>query len=165
MSDQSSIYYHFCLLCTFNYSSIAPTSNSTAQPAQICAQAVRSILALAQSYEDLFTFSRLPAFLPYFVCAAGLYGLRMEKSGSTLTPFYLRRAKLSNPEVRLPDKVAGTSTSGGVDGGSRVKISVTAHAYLLLTKMASTNTVVRAAEEMLSRESQWAAFEASVSSL
>ncbi|KAM3505773.1 hypothetical protein MY10362_002746 [Beauveria mimosiformis] len=60
------MYYQFCLLCTFRPFIGCNFTDTESQPHEICGQAVQSILALAQSYDDLFTLRRVSALIPYF---------------------------------------------------------------------------------------------------
>ncbi|OAA34800.1 Fungal transcriptional regulatory protein [Beauveria brongniartii RCEF 3172] len=74
------MYYHFYILCTFRPFVGSDFAPSEVQPHEMCVQAAQSILILAQSYDDLFTLQRVPAWIPYFVCASGLFGLAIEDS-------------------------------------------------------------------------------------
>ncbi|KAF1732019.1 Conidial development protein fluffy [Beauveria bassiana] len=60
------MYYHFCLLCAFRPFIGCNFTDTESQPHEMCGQAVQSILALAQSYDDLFTLRRVSALIPYF---------------------------------------------------------------------------------------------------
>jgi hypothetical protein len=75
------MYYHFSLLCTFRPFLSQTIENAGIQPLEACTQAAKSILSLAQSYDDLFTLRRVSGFMPYFITAAALFSLSMEDSG------------------------------------------------------------------------------------
>jgi len=85
------MYYHFCLLCAFRPFVSLSLDGVDVYPQEICTQAVHSILALAQSYDDLFTLRRVSGLIPYFICASGLFSLAMEDGGSQVGPLRLRR--------------------------------------------------------------------------
>lgn len=84
------MYYHFSLLCAFRAFIGLKLDNSDVRPQNICSQAAQSVLALAQSYDDLFTLHRVSGFIPYFITTSGLFSLAMEKAGSRIDDVYLR---------------------------------------------------------------------------
>ncbi|KAH6628042.1 hypothetical protein F5144DRAFT_577796 [Chaetomium tenue] len=75
------MYYHFSLLCAFRPFLGHTLDNTGIQPLEVCTQAAKSILSLAQSYDDLFTLRRVSGFMPYFVTAAALFSLSVEGGG------------------------------------------------------------------------------------
>lgn len=88
--DGCSMYYHFCLLCALRPFVNLAKNDSNIQPRKICRQAAQSILALAQSYDDLFTLRRVSGLIPYFVYAAGLFCIATEGGSSHMAPVHLR---------------------------------------------------------------------------
>ncbi|KAH6855956.1 hypothetical protein B0I37DRAFT_366193 [Chaetomium sp. MPI-CAGE-AT-0009] len=75
------MYYHFSLLCAFRPFLGHTIENTGIQAREACTQAAKSILSLAQSYDDLFTLRRVSGFMPYFVTAAALFSLAVEDGG------------------------------------------------------------------------------------
>ncbi|GJN81537.1 hypothetical protein PLIIFM63780_005071 [Purpureocillium lilacinum] len=150
------MYYHFCLLCVFKPFLGTALDWSDLQPSKICAQAAQSVLALAQSYDDLFTLQRVSGFVPYFVCASGLLGVAMDESGSRMNSVHLRHEDAASlhiagvAEAREPDSA--------MPGGSQrpfpafVKMSAPRHALLLLAKMSLTHPPARVAHRLLQDE-------------
>lgn len=146
------MYYHFCLLCAFRPFINTSMEGCNIQPFIICSQAAQSILALAQSYDDLFTLRRVSGLIPYFVCASGLFSLGMEKGGSRMDSAHLRlgdHPSLNKMEINEYESVA--NRYGASKTPSYFKISATLHASLLLAKMGSTHPAAVIAEERLKR--------------
>lgn len=144
------MYYHFCLLCAFRPFVSLTLDNANVRPQEICTQAVQWILELAQSYDNLFTLRRVSGFIPYFICASGLFSLGMEGGGSQVRPFRLRRA-----DDECEDDRPQGSTGPGVTMAaetSHIKISPAAHALALLARIGSTHLAARTAEQLLRRE-------------
>jgi hypothetical protein len=134
------------------------------QPHELCIQAAQSILALAQSYDDLFTLHRVSGLMPYFICASGLFGLAVEDAGLVMEPVHLRAGISSSsqlqPEPKDSSSVDGTEPAP--DTARHVKMSAAAHARLLLNKMSSNYPMLLVAgnileEAVLSREQAGAA--------
>ncbi|KAM3536752.1 hypothetical protein MY4038_000207 [Beauveria bassiana] len=117
------MYYHFCLLCAFRPFIGCNFTDTESQPHEMCGQAVQSILALAQSYDDLFTLRRVSALIPYFVCASGLFSLAIEDSGSRMDFIHLRPQGAVNSEIPAPllpnlaEPASETSPSRSPSGG------------------------------------------------
>ncbi len=110
---------------------------SELEPEQICKQASQSILALAQSYDSLFSLRRIAGLIPYFVSAAGLFNLALEVNGSNADAVYLRTEHMATTIIkteseRLESKGAYHSTPRDAPN---VKILATAHAQSLLETM------------------------------
>lgn len=141
-SDGCSMYYHFCLLCIFR-PFVCLDTDSEIRPHEICSQAAQSILALAQSYDDLFTLRRVSGLMPYFICTSGLFSLAIEDGGLCSEPVHLRLGDdaplMAKPE---PKEI---ENSGSVIP-PHVKISAAAHARLLLGKIGSTHPAARIAD-------------------
>ena len=144
------MYYHFCLLCAFRPFVGSDFAFSKIQPHEICAQAAQSILALAQSYDDLFTLRRVSALIPYFVCASGLFSLSVEGSGVDMDFINLRlRAKVGPQEPHpRPMREAGLFPSKTASL-SQIEVSTAVHARLLLSKMGASHPAAAMAEEKL----------------
>lgn len=53
-------------------------------PRVICAESIKAILDVTQSYASLFTLRRTPCFVPYFVFAAGLTRIVLESDSSAM---------------------------------------------------------------------------------
>lgn len=135
------MYYHFCLLCAFRPCVGNESVIPDLWPHDMCAQAVQSILSLAQSYDDLFTLRRVSAWVPYFVCAAGLFSLAVEDSGSRLDFVQLR----PQGAVQLPGSVDVVPQAAE----AQIKVSTVTQARLLLSKMGVTHPAAAMAEEKL----------------
>ncbi|KAH7147097.1 hypothetical protein B0J13DRAFT_665162, partial [Dactylonectria estremocensis] len=135
------MYYHFCVLCAFRPFVSLTWNQSGIQPHKICAQAAQSILALAQSYDDLFTLSRVSGLIPYFICASGMYGLGMSESGSPMDLVYLRLGDYTLPPIKSELTISdfGTKQACASAPPSHIKMSIAAHARLLLAKIGSTH--------------------------
>jgi hypothetical protein len=116
-------------------------------------QAAQSILALAQSYDDLFTLRRVSGLVPYFICASGLFSLAMEDGGSRLDPVHLRlddnALLMTRPEIK--EHESAVKRYGASVVPSR-EISAVAHARLLLAKIGSTHPAAATADRMLRAE-------------
>jgi len=150
------MYYHFCLLCAFRPFVSLTLENAEVRPQEICTQAVHSILALAQSYDDLFTLRRVSGFIPYFICVSGLFSLAMEDGGSQIGPLRLRRgdgeAVITEADYR-EDELAGIKPGGPMAvQTSHIKISAAAHARSLLAKIGSTHLAAMTADRLLREE-------------
>lgn len=146
------MYYHFCVLCAFRPFVSLAQGDCDVQHHKICAQAAQSILALAQSYDDLFTLRRVSGLVPYFICASGMYGLGMTDSGSPMDPVHLRLRDDGAPTIRSEPLIYETAVNEcGASAPSYIKMSVADHARLLLAKIGSTHPVATMAERMLSR--------------
>lgn len=145
------MYYHFCVLCAFRPFVSLAVGESDIQPHEICTQAAQSILALAQSYDDLFTLRRVSGLVPYFICASGLYGLGMIDSGSAMDPVHLRLRDQTPPMIKFEPNMYETvvNHSGASAPPSHLKMSAAAHARLLLAKIGSTHPVATMAERMI----------------
>lgn len=148
------MYYHFCLLCAFRPFIGVTLEGSNISPKEICIQAAQSILALAQSYDDLFTLRRVSGFIPYFVCASGLLSLAMKESGSHLDAVHLRLGDNSPYMLKadIKGKVPGAETEESSTIPSHIKMSTLAHARLLLAKMGSTHPAAMMAERMFRKQ-------------
>lgn len=148
------MYYHFCLLCAFRPFIGLVLEDSDIQPHEMCTQAAQSILALAQSYDDLFTLRRVSGLVPYFVCASGLFILAMEDSGSRMDPVHLRLVddtrSISGAESKEHESAARRYGASVIP--SHIKMSAAAHAGLLLEKMGSTHPAAVIAGRMLQEE-------------
>jgi hypothetical protein len=71
-------------------------------PRTICAEAVQAILDVTQSYASLFTLRCTPCFVPYFVFAAGLTRIVLERGstpGSSPSPSASASAPTSAPST------------------------------------------------------------------
>ena len=113
----------------------------------LCSQAAQSILALVQSYDDMFTLQRVPGMLPYFVLSAGLYGLAVEDSGSHLEPAYvlLREEVPAMRQVKDGGQEFVPNLHRNPASASYVQVSMVDHARFLLHKIASTHVVAKLA--------------------
>lgn len=146
------MYYHFCLLCAFRPFVSPALEDSDVWPREMCVQAAQSILALAQSYDDLFTLRRVSGFIPYFVCASALFCLAIEDSDSRIDPGHLRLQD-NAPQIIEPEpKKHGKYRDGGSSFATQVRISAAAHARQLLSKMGSTHPAATVAERILGEE-------------
>lgn len=108
----------------------------------MCKQAAQSILALAQSYDDLFTLRRVSGLIPYFVCASGLLCLAAEGSDSRMDAVHLRLG--GNKSLQDNYDHPGFK--------SHIEMSAVAHSRLLLSKMGSTHPAAKVADRMLREE-------------
>ncbi|KAK3389821.1 nitrate assimilation regulatory protein nirA [Podospora didyma] len=169
------MYYHFCLFCAFRpFISLYSLPDSDIRPQEICTQAAQSILALAQSYDDLFTLRRVSGAMPYFVCASGLFNLALEDSGNSSvdsldrhrrhqssqqssvrgddedSPMtnYSYGTKSEPPEQQFRD-MSVSSEATNTTSQSPLKTSAARHAQLLLAKMGSTHPAARIASRVL----------------
>ena len=144
------MYYHFCLLCAFRPFISRDLDDTDMQPHKICTQAAQNILALAQSYDDLFTLRRVSGLTPYLVCASGLFSLAMQDSSSRMDPAHLRLG--DHPSVvkgELDEDESVVKYYGAPGTPSYFKVSATGHARLLLAKMASTHPAAMVAKRKL----------------
>ncbi|OAA48126.1 Fungal transcriptional regulatory protein [Beauveria brongniartii RCEF 3172] len=148
------MYYQFCLLCAFRPFIGCNFTDTESQPHEICGQAVQSILALAQSYDDLFTLRRVSALIPYFVCASGLFSLAMEDSGSKMDFIHLRPQGAVNSEVAPPLLPNMAEPASETTSPSRVRVSTVVQARLLLSKMGESHPAAALAAAKLRESSQ-----------
>ncbi|GAB1311988.1 hypothetical protein MFIFM68171_02198 [Madurella fahalii] len=153
------MYYHFCLLCAFRPFVSPSVDNTDVRPQEICTQAAHSILALAQFYDDLFTFQRVSGFTPYFICVSGLFCLAMEDGGSQVGLLRLRRADgeaaMTDGEFSESDKVRNDARLR--DGSlavqkSHIRLSPAAHACALLSRISSTHPAAMTADKLLKEQ-------------
>jgi hypothetical protein len=148
------MYYHFCLLCAFRPFLGHHLGGSDIKPRQICSQAAQSILALSQSYDDLFSLRRVSGLIPYFVCASGLFSLAIEDSTSRMDPVHMRVKDNAPPVIKTEPKEH--KSDGAPYAASAIpphaKISAAAHARLLLTRMGSTHPAATVAARVLQAE-------------
>ncbi|KAI5459495.1 hypothetical protein BGZ63DRAFT_391152 [Mariannaea sp. PMI_226] len=150
------MYYHFCLLCAFRPFIGLTIEGSFVQPYKICMQAAQSILALAQSYDDLFTVRRVSGFIPYFVCTAGLFSLAVEdrRSHPDSARLCLGDASSTIIQAKPQEHKTATGHSGPLVSPAVLEISAATHAHVLLTKMGSTHPAARIAEKLV-QEAKW----------
>ncbi|OAQ96124.1 hypothetical protein LLEC1_03379 [Akanthomyces lecanii] len=146
------MYYHFCLLCAFRPFVGTNFADTELQPHDMCTQAVQAILALAQSYDDLFTLRRVSALVPYFVCASGLFSLAVEDSGSNMD-FDRHLSPRLTQEPQLPC-LDGAGPSSGTASASRIKVSTVVQAGNLLSKMGESHPAAAMAAEKLNENLQ-----------
>ncbi|KAK4249351.1 conidial development protein fluffy [Corynascus novoguineensis] len=150
------MYYHFSLLCAFRHFIGLKLENSEVRPHNICSQAAQSVLALAQSYDDLFTLRRVSGFIPYFITTSGLFSLAMEDTGSRIDDVYLRsgdRAFESGASGRRMEETKLDDTGEGSPAAtSHLRMSMAAHACLLLAKITSTHPAAATADSLLRHE-------------
>jgi hypothetical protein len=66
------MYYHFAILMLFRPFIKLEIVGSGVSPRDVCAQAADAIMALVNSYAQLYTLRRTPSFVPYFVLAASI---------------------------------------------------------------------------------------------
>lgn len=150
-SNRCSMYYHFCLLCVFRPFIGLTIEGSIIQPHEMCTQAVQSILALAQSYDDLFTVGRVSGFIPYFVCTSGLFSLAMQDRRSQTNLAHLRPGDAASIRViaKPQEHEAAANPCGSLLLPAYVEISAATHAHLLLVKMGSTHPAARISEKLV----------------
>ncbi|KXX78215.1 Conidial development protein fluffy [Madurella mycetomatis] len=148
------MYYHFCLLCAFRPFVGLVMENTNIQPHKICTQAAKSILSLAQSYDDLFTLRRVSGLMPYFITASSLFSLSMEDAGSRVVDMHPRSSDNTCflNEVEMKDDELDATGDGVPVPQCHVKVSVVAHSRLLLSKMSTTHPAAAAAGRILERE-------------
>ncbi|KAM3541266.1 hypothetical protein ARSEF1564_005827 [Beauveria bassiana] len=147
------MYYHFCLLCAFRPFIGCNFTDTESQPHEMCGQAVQSILALAQSYDDLFTLRRVSALIPYFVCASGLFSLAIEDSGSKMDFIHLRPQGAVISEIP-PPLLTNLGEPASETSLSRVRVSTVVQARLLLSKMGESHPAAALAAAKLIESSQ-----------
>jgi len=151
-----SMYYHFCLLCAFRPFVSFILDNSDLRPHEICIQATQSILALGQSYDELFTLRRVSGLIPYFVCASGLFTLGMEEGGSEVDPVHLRPGDdasfMTDVEMEGAESPSIYRSPRMGSSPSHVMMSAASHARLLLAKMATTHPAAVAADKLMRTE-------------
>lgn len=66
------MYYHFSILLLFRPFIKLEIVGSGVSPRDVCSQAADAIMALTNSYSQLYTLRRTPSFVPYFVMAASI---------------------------------------------------------------------------------------------
>ncbi len=66
------MYYHFVILLLFRPFIKLEIVGSSVSPYDVCKQAADAIAALANSYSQLYTLRRTPAFVPYFVLTSSI---------------------------------------------------------------------------------------------
>ncbi|KAM3522943.1 hypothetical protein NHJ13051_005403 [Beauveria bassiana] len=147
------MYYHFCLLCAFRPFIGCNFTDTKSQPHEMCGQAVQSILALAQSYDDLFTLRRVSALIPYFVCASGLFSLAIEDSGSKMDFIHLRPQGAVISDIP-PPLLTNLGEPASETSLSRVRVSTVVQARLLLSKMGESHPAAALAAAKLRESSQ-----------
>lgn len=124
---------------------------SSIRPRDLCMQSAQSILALAQSYDDMFTLRQVPGLMPYLICTAGLFSLAIEDVGLGMDLVHLR---VGHNASQLQRSQPGESSSSEgqkevLDVPPHVKMSAASHARLLLVKLRSTYPAAAVAERML----------------
>ncbi|EFY87706.1 putative nitrate assimilation regulatory protein nirA [Metarhizium acridum CQMa 102] len=144
------IYYHHCLLCAFRPLIGRDMGSTDIRPFMICKETAQSVLALTQSYDDLFTLRRVSELMPYFVCTAGMLGLGLETEGRSMSSVHLRLQHTAQEYERLPVQQSPSTDDGNVRIASPyITMSATDHARLLLTKMGSAHPAANAARNQL----------------
>ncbi|KAL2192727.1 putative nitrate assimilation regulatory protein nirA [Corynascus similis CBS 632.67] len=150
------MYYHFSLLCAFRAFIGLKLDNSDVRPQNICSQAAQSVLALAQSYDDLFTLHRVSGFIPYFITTSGLFSLAMEETGSRIDDVYLRWGdhdlESGASDRQMEEDKLDDNEGGAPAATSHLKMSMAAHACLLLAKISSTHPAAATADSLLRHE-------------
>ncbi|KAL2141533.1 hypothetical protein VTI28DRAFT_2233 [Corynascus sepedonium] len=150
------MYYHFSLLCAFRPFIDLKLENSDVRPQDICSQAAQSVLALAQSYDDLFTLRRVSGFIPYFIATSGLFSLAMEDRGSRIDDVYLRSGdhdfESGASDRRMEEDKLDANEGGPPAATSHLRMSMAAHACLLLAKISSTHPAAATADSLLRHE-------------
>jgi hypothetical protein len=128
--------------------------DSDLHPYGICKEAAQSILALVQSYDDLFTLRRVSALVPYFVYASGLLGVAMETEGTSMDPVHLRHRRnhrgnklKSAARHESPSRIGGNGPGRATN--SYITMSATDHARQLLDKMALAHPAATVARDQL----------------
>ena len=142
-----SICYHYSVMCAFRPFIGIETPESEFRATDVCSQAAQSILALVQSYDDMFTLQRVPGMLPYFILSAGLFGMAVEDSGSHLEPAYvlLREQVPAMKQVKDGGQEFEPNLQGSPANACYVQVSMVDHARFLLQKIASTHVVAKVA--------------------
>lgn len=122
------------------------------QPYERCTQAVQAILALAQSYDDLFTLRRASALIPYFVCASGLFSLAVgDGSNSVDSIHHLSPRVVHEPQLSHLDGAGSFSETGSA---LRIRVSTVVQARILLSKMGESHPAAAMAAEKLNKSLQ-----------
>ncbi|KAM3549503.1 hypothetical protein ARSEF4850_008818 [Beauveria asiatica] len=148
--NAASMYYHFCTLCAFRSLVGSDFASSEVQPLEICVQAVKSILTLSQSYDDLFTLRRVPALFPYFVCASGLFALAIEDSRAEMDFVDLRPRAANSPQQPHLSYLQGAAFfPPETTAPSGIKVSMVVEAQRLLSKMGASHPAAAIAKEKL----------------
>jgi hypothetical protein len=153
-TNLSSIYYHFALLCAFRPFVNVSIEDSDLHPYGICKEAAQSILALVQSYDDLFTLRRVSALVPYFVYASGLLGVAMETEGTSMNPVHLRPGRNhGGNKLEYAAEHKSPYRNGDIGPGpatnSYITMSATDHARQLLDKMGLAHLAATATRDQL----------------
>ncbi|KAF1739612.1 hypothetical protein CRV24_001548 [Beauveria bassiana] len=132
------MYYHFCILCAFRPIVGFDFASSEVQP--------------YESYDDLFTLRRVPALVPYFVCASGLFGLAIEDSKADMDFVQLRPREAISPQKPHPSnlQVAGFLPPETTEP-LEIKISTVVQARLLLSRMGASHPAAAIAKEKLNQ--------------
>lgn len=152
LTTSRSMYYHFCILCAFRPIVGFDFASSEVQPYEVYVQAVQSILTLAQSYENLFTLRRVPALVPYFVCASGLFGLAIEDSKVDGDFGKMRPRAASSLQKTYPLNLQVTGFfPPETTAPSEIKISTVVQARLLLSRMGASHPAAAIAKEKLNQ--------------
>lgn len=146
------MYYHFCLLCAFRPFVGTTFTGTEIQPYEMCTQAAQAILALAQSYDDLFTLRRASALIPYFVCASGLFSLAIGDGGTGMDSIHhLIPRVVHEPQQPHLDRAGSFSEIGSA---SRIRVSTVVQARILLSKMGECHPAAAMAAEKLNNSLQ-----------
>ncbi|KAH6959953.1 hypothetical protein BKA56DRAFT_623991 [Ilyonectria sp. MPI-CAGE-AT-0026] len=146
------MYYQFCLLCLFRPFVNVMIKDPDIRPREICLQASQSILALTQSYGDLFTLQRVSVFIPYFVSASGLLSLAMEDASEGMQSAHAHVGETASPKIKADPDDDDMAIQGTVSSSqSQAEVTGVAHARLLLTEMGRAHPGAEMAEKMLRR--------------
>ncbi|KID94737.1 hypothetical protein MAJ_09327, partial [Metarhizium majus ARSEF 297] len=144
------IYYHYCLLCAFRPLIGKDVGSTDIWPFTICKETAQSVLALTQSYDDLFTLRRVSGLMPYFVCTAGMLGLSLETEGRSMSSVHLRLQRTAQDDEMMPIQQSPSPDESNVRTASPyITMSATDHARLLLTKMGSAHPAANIARNQL----------------
>lgn len=148
------MHYHFCLLSLFTPFIDYPANADHIQPREICTQAAESILALAQSYDRLFTFRRISSFVPYFIASSSLYSFAMDNNGAALSATHVRIGYDVAQTVK-EDSEAQTTRPSCYDASVSapyIRLPAVEHARALLTRLSATHPAVARAVDTLRKE-------------
>lgn len=142
------MYYHFSLLCAFRpLITQRLTANVELEVINICSQAAQSILSLAQSYDDLFTFQRVPTLMPYIILATALFGLAMEESDYRIQSMYQNMIPQQVPamtQVQPGQQEFGPNPNSDMPKQFN-PVSFVYHARLKLSKMGTRHAMAKVA--------------------
>lgn len=89
---------------------ITTATGDRASPRTICTESAHAVIALAQSFRRIHTLRRTPAFLPYFVYAAGLMLLEQD--------WIEARGGATNDAAAVDGVDGVVDGMDGVDGGA-----------------------------------------------